>query len=1216
MRTHRQRVTRFAFVCGLAGVITGALRAADFDDRTADLNALPTVPPGFELKLFAREPLVRNPCSMAFDNQGRLCVGMGPQYRNPTPDTPGDSVVLVLDTDGDGAADATKVFATGFNAIQALAWRGRDLWVANSPDLTIVRDLDGDDEADEYVLVYTDLGNLEHALHGLNWAPDGKLYMSKGNSKGVNRPDRYAPKAFRDLWGVNAPPGAKDLPEPRTFKKSEYKHTFQDPEDDWGRSGGVLRCDDGGRNLEMVARGFRNPWDITFDDGFNWLGTDNDQSDGDRIFMPFLGADFGWSHAWSSSWTGEGHLPTVPMSGPVFNGSGTGLVYYDAPQFPEPYRGVFFINDWLLKKTMVYRPRWNGALRQPEGGRYEDFIVGANALFRPTDIEVGPDGALYCLGWGREYGVQWDADRQMANEGRVFRIAWKAAPPLAGRRLKRAQPLAQWSVPELIEDLGAPLPVWRINAQDELIRRGRTVQPPLLAALMTAQLNQRQETWVAWTLGRLAPGDDEINGHFREWLAKPGVSLNLRIQSVRILAQRSRELGNAASLPSVVIELFKHPEPRLRFEAVQAIGQMKLPQVIEPLQALVAGETDRLTFYSGWKALRHLATPGELKGMLADPRGGVRRAALLALTDLDAVTEAEVRPLLDDQDGKTAALAGLWLSSRHGNPVILFEPPAGQYATEVRLQLNPTLKPSEIRYTLDGSEPTLASPRAGNIRIQQSTTVKARLFMRQEPVGRVAEAVYQIGVVTNPVGSILKPLATPTTLAQALTALPTGNARRGEELFFDRGGAGCFNCHRVGHRGNNFGPELTGLGARAEARHIAQSMLEPNAVITEGFNAHAVETADAEYSGMLLEETGVVLALALANGQRVNIEKRNIQHHTTLKTSAMPSFAEGLSPQQVADITAFLLEQKTTGAATVPAATTGATTGFAFEQNEDRLRITHSGQSVADFVFRDDKILRPYFANASVPGGGKVTRNHPPVAGQDATDHDTMHPGLWLAFGDISGVDFWRNKGRIDHVRFTEPPAVKNERLSFATECCLRTTDGKPVCSLTNRITLAARTGGWLLVWDATFRSDDGEFTFGDQEEMGFGACVATALTERNGGEILNAHCVKTAKATWGQSAAWCDYSGVVDGRRLGIMLIPGPASFRPSWWHNRDHGVFVANPFGREAMTPGGKSAVTVKRGEPFRLRFGAWLHSAQSGLDVELPAAYRDFLRLLEGS
>jgi putative membrane-bound dehydrogenase-like protein len=142
-------------------------------------SLLPTVPVGFTVQLYAREPLVRNPCAMAFDARGRLFVGQGPQYRNPKPTTPGDTIELLIDSDGDGMADKVKTFARGLNCVQGLAWHGRDLWVANAPDLTIVRDLDGDDEADEYVRVFTDLGNIEHALHGLNWAPDGKLYMRR-----------------------------------------------------------------------------------------------------------------------------------------------------------------------------------------------------------------------------------------------------------------------------------------------------------------------------------------------------------------------------------------------------------------------------------------------------------------------------------------------------------------------------------------------------------------------------------------------------------------------------------------------------------------------------------------------------------------------------------------------------------------------------------------------------------------------------------------------------------------------------------------------------------------------------------------------------------------------------------------------------------------------------------------------------------------------------
>src|SRR5215204_6205063 len=72
---------------------------------------LPTVAPGLTVRLVAREPLVRNPAAMAFDRHGRLFVGQGPQYRNPTPETPGDSVVILMDSNGDGVADAGRTFA-------------------------------------------------------------------------------------------------------------------------------------------------------------------------------------------------------------------------------------------------------------------------------------------------------------------------------------------------------------------------------------------------------------------------------------------------------------------------------------------------------------------------------------------------------------------------------------------------------------------------------------------------------------------------------------------------------------------------------------------------------------------------------------------------------------------------------------------------------------------------------------------------------------------------------------------------------------------------------------------------------------------------------------------------------------------------------------------------------------------------------------------------
>ena len=287
-----------------------------------------------------------------------------------------------------------------------------------------------------------------------------------------------------------------------------------------------------------------------------------------------------------------------------------------------------------------------------------------------------------------------------------------------------------------------------------------------------------------------------------------------------------------------------------------------------------------------------------------------------------------------------------------------------------------------------------------------------------------------------------------------------------------------------------------------------------------------------------------------------------------------------------------------------------AASGWAFEDREGGLALQLDGQPVGEFVYRDAKVLRPFFANLRAPGGVPVTRSHPPVAGTDATDHDTMHPGVWLAFGDINGQDFWRNKASIEYVRFTEPPQAKGERLRFATECRLLAADGTTLGSLSNRLALIALTNAWLMVWEVDFHPGDADLVFGDQEEMGVGVRVTTAITEKNGGIITSSTGLKTAKNTWGQPAEWCDYSGTLNGQRAGITLMASPLNFRPSWWHNRDYGLMVANPFGRKSMNQGEPSRVVVKNGEPLRLRFGVLLHSAATVQDLDLAAAYRDFV------
>jgi hypothetical protein len=265
------------------------------------------------------------------------------------------------------------------------------------------------------------------------------------------------------------------------------------------------------------------------------------------------------------------------------------------------------------------------------------------------------------------------------------------------------------------------------------------------------------------------------------------------------------------------------------------------------------------------------------------------------------------------------------------------------------------------------------------------------------------------------------------------------------------------------------------------------------------------------------------------------------------------------------------------------------------EQKDDRLIFTEaSDKPVGEFVFNDPKIRRPFFANLHAPGGNPVTRAWPPVAGVDAMDHADMHPGLWLAFGDISGEDFWRNKAVMKHERFTAAPAWKDGRLAFSTMTTLLKADGVKLAEMASDFSLTPREGELRITWAAAITPLTDGFYFGDQEEMGLGVRMATPLTEKNGGVITSSTGAKSAKATWGQPAEWCDYSGVVNGVRAGVKIIPDASNFRPCWWHNRDYGVFVANPFGRAAMKQGELSRIEVKKGETHRLKFTVVLHAA----------------------
>jgi hypothetical protein len=292
------------------------------------------------------------------------------------------------------------------------------------------------------------------------------------------------------------------------------------------------------------------------------------------------------------------------------------------------------------------------------------------------------------------------------------------------------------------------------------------------------------------------------------------------------------------------------------------------------------------------------------------------------------------------------------------------------------------------------------------------------------------------------------------------------------------------------------------------------------------------------------------------------------------------------------------------------------------EQQADRLQITSEGRAVATFVFRDEAILRPYFANVHAPGAAAVTRRHPPREGIDAVDHATMHPGIWLAFGDLAGGDFWRNKGTVEHVEFVEPPEVRSQEGESVVRFAARhryVAGDKTVCTELARYSVRAGAEGFLFSLDSEFTAD-AAFSFGDQEEMGLGVRLATPLAVKGGsGKITSSELRTNEREVWGRQAEWCDYSGVVappaaakgaEMVRAGVLVVPHPENFRPSWMHVRDYGLLVANPFGQRAFTGGAASRLEVRPGEKFRLRFGVWAYSCGVDDKVDLAGLARRYV------
>jgi len=268
-------------------------------------------------------------------------------------------------------------------------------------------------------------------------------------------------------------------------------------------------------------------------------------------------------------------------------------------------------------------------------------------------------------------------------------------------------------------------------------------------------------------------------------------------------------------------------------------------------------------------------------------------------------------------------------------------------------------------------------------------------------------------------------------------------------------------------------------------------------------------------------------------------------------------------------------------------------TGWSFVAGADRIEILRNDRPIATFVTRHSKIRRPFFQDIFTPGGMRITRPNPPDPATEDPDHDTMHPGLWLAFGDLNGVDYWRNKAEVRHVRYSKPVSTENDALTFEVENHWLDVSGTAVnCREFASYRFTSIGPDAVLDWSSKFVIDHGELRLGHQEEMGLGIRLTRPLTVKKGkGRIDCDHGGVDEKGTWGRQASWWAASVPSNASqekaisRSGVQVLekcdPGD---RPFWGHTRDYGLIVANP----SPLPGsGVDSISIPSASPLEFNF-----------------------------
>ncbi len=390
---------------------------------------------GWEINLFAADPMVEKPIEMNWDNRGRLWVATSETYPQLKPGAiPNDKIIVLADSAGRGRADRSTIFADGLFIPTAVAPGDGGAYVTNSTEIVHFDENPATGKAEHRRVVLAGFGteDTHHIIHTLRWGFDGRLYWNQ---------------SIYIHSHVETPRGVVTL-----------------------LGSGTWRFDPKTEQLGILSRGMVNPWGICFDRWGRWFGTDG--AGGQGVACVFPGSAF--ESAVNVERTMAGLNPGSPKycSAELLTGR----------QVPDEYQGDLLTNDFRAHRIVRFKLKPDGAGFSSQ--QMPDFITSPDPAFRPVDIRIGPDGAIYIADWYNpiiQHGeVDFRDPRRDHVHGRIWRVTAK------GRPLVQKPTIAGATIPALLNLLNSPEDYTRSHAQLELRERPAADVAAALAVWTTA----------------------------------------------------------------------------------------------------------------------------------------------------------------------------------------------------------------------------------------------------------------------------------------------------------------------------------------------------------------------------------------------------------------------------------------------------------------------------------------------------------------------------------------------------------------------------------------------------------------------------------------------------------------------------------------------------------------------------------------------------------